>query len=120
MADAPIQNNIFNGQSLQSMAVKVIPAVSTLLVMQGVITKDQSNTLIQGAPDFINVAEILLGAAGYGFTIVWNFWKNRISKRVADTAAIPGVDVSAPAELAAKASNVATADAKSSIVAKAA
>lgn len=118
MADAPVKNNIFNGPAFTALAVKAIPAASTVLVGYGVITKDQANTLVQGAPDFLNVASVLLGIAGYGFTIVWNFWKNRKTKRAADAAAIPGVSVSAAPALAAAISAVAVPAAQNSIASK--
>lgn len=118
MAEQPVKNNIFNAQSFTSLAMKFLPVVSTGLMYYGVVTKEQGAALVAGAPDFLNAALIVVGGIGNGVTVVWNFWKNRKTKRAADAAAIDGVKVTATPALAAAITAVAAPAAQSSIASK--
>jgi hypothetical protein len=95
---------------------KFVPMIGGIFVALGFIPKDWVDYVMN------NQATLSQAAAGViaGVVAVYTVWKNRPWKRIADVAAIPGVDVSATPELAAKATTAASNDAKSSIVAKAA
>ncbi len=110
------QPKAFDLESAQALFWKVFPIIIGALGAIGWIPTEWVDYLKQNAATLSAAVSTIGGAA----VVVYSVWKNRPAKRIADVANIPGVDVAAPPDLAAKATSAATADAKASITAKAA
>lgn len=104
-----------NGPQALAIFWKVVPFIGGALVARAWVSQDTLDYITGHQAElsgYIGVAATLIAG-------VFSLWKNRPSKRVADAAAIPGVDLAAPKELAAAATAVATPAAAASITAKA-
>ena len=83
---------------------KVVPVIAGIFASFGLIPKEWVDYMMSNQATLSTAAAGIIG----GVVAVYTVWKNRVSKRVADTAAIPGVDVSAPPALAASATTAAS------------